>query len=85
MSTTTTINGLTQEPTDLVNRLARIFTFAGPKGMIDWVRKTAAGEGWPRESIHCEEFCAAIRASCRSQTAVSNIVIQVEQKLARSD
>ena len=30
----------------------------GPKGMIDWVRKTAADMGWPREEIHYEEFLA---------------------------
>ena len=30
----------------------------GPKGMIDWVRKTAADMGWPREAIHYEEFLA---------------------------
>ncbi|TGU16837.1 oxidoreductase, partial [Mesorhizobium sp. M4B.F.Ca.ET.150.01.1.1] len=28
----------------------------GPKGMIDWVRKTAAALGWPREAVHHEEF-----------------------------
>ncbi|TIT80450.1 MAG: oxidoreductase [Mesorhizobium sp.] len=30
----------------------------GPKGMIDWVRKTAAALGWPREAVHHEEFLA---------------------------
>lgn len=30
----------------------------GPRGMIDWVRKTAADMGWPREAIHYEEFLA---------------------------
>lgn len=30
----------------------------GPKGMIEWVRKTAAALGWPREAIHYEEFLA---------------------------
>src|SRR5690606_5484826 len=28
----------------------------GPKGMINWVRKTAENLGWPREAIHYEEF-----------------------------
>lgn len=30
----------------------------GPRGMIDWARKTAADLGWPREAIHYEEFLA---------------------------
>ncbi|SEK28430.1 Ferredoxin-NADP reductase [Roseovarius azorensis] len=30
----------------------------GPKGMIEWVRKTAADMGWPREAVHYEEFLA---------------------------
>ena len=30
----------------------------GPKGMINWVRATAAELGWPREAIHHEEFLA---------------------------
>lgn len=30
----------------------------GPKGMIDWVRGTAADLGWPEEAIHYEEFLA---------------------------
>jgi len=30
----------------------------GPKGMIDWVRNTAAAEGWPETCVHYEEFLA---------------------------
>ena len=30
----------------------------GPKGMINWVRQTAGAAGWPRESVHHEEFLA---------------------------
>jgi ferredoxin-NADP reductase len=30
----------------------------GPKGMIAWVRKTAEAAGWPRETVHHEEFLA---------------------------
>ena len=30
----------------------------GPKGMIDWVRKTAAAAGWPKAHVHHEEFLA---------------------------
>ncbi|RBW58356.1 PDR/VanB family oxidoreductase [Ruegeria sp. A3M17] len=30
----------------------------GPKGMIDWVRNTAAAEGWPDDCVHYEEFLA---------------------------
>lgn len=30
----------------------------GPKGMIGWVRNTAARLGWPREAVHHEEFLA---------------------------
>ncbi len=53
----------------------------GPKGMIDWVRKTAAGEGWPRESIHYEEFLAPQSGKpFEIKLAVSNIVIQVGEQ-----
>jgi ferredoxin-NADP reductase len=53
----------------------------GPKGMIDWVRKTAAGEGWPRESIHYEEFLAPQSGKpFEVKLAVSNIVIQVGEQ-----
>ena len=52
-----------------------------PKGMIDWVRKTAAGEGWPRESIHYEEFLAPQSGKpFEVKLAVSNIVIQVGEQ-----
>ncbi|MDG1531038.1 MAG: PDR/VanB family oxidoreductase [Paracoccaceae bacterium] len=30
----------------------------GPKGMIDWARKTAADAGWPEGCVHFEEFLA---------------------------
>jgi ferredoxin-NADP reductase len=30
----------------------------GPEGMIDWVRATAAGLGWPVETVHYEHFAA---------------------------
>ena len=30
----------------------------GPKGMIDWVRTTAAAVGWPDAHVHHEEFLA---------------------------
>ena len=30
----------------------------GPKGMINWVRKTAEDAGWPQAGIHYEEFLA---------------------------
>lgn len=50
----------------------------GPKGMIDWVRKTAAGQGWPREAIHYEEFLAPQPGKpFEVKLAVSNKVIEV--------
>ena len=30
----------------------------GPKGMSDWVHKTAAAAGWPDANVHSEEFTA---------------------------
>jgi ferredoxin-NADP reductase len=30
----------------------------GPKGMIEWVHRTAAAHGWPEENVHSEEFLA---------------------------
>ncbi len=30
----------------------------GPKGMIDWVIRTAGDHGWPAEAVHYEEFLA---------------------------
>lgn len=30
----------------------------GPKGMINWVKSTAAGMGWPANTVHSEEFLA---------------------------
>lgn len=30
----------------------------GPKGMIDWVHRTASEHGWPDEAVHSEEFLA---------------------------
>lgn len=50
----------------------------GPKGMIDWVRATATGLGWPREVIHYEEFLAPQPGKpFEVKLAVSNKVIQV--------
>ncbi len=50
----------------------------GPKGMIDWVRKTAANEGWPREAIHYEEFLAPQPGKpFEVKLAISNKVVQV--------
>lgn len=50
----------------------------GPKGMIDWVRNTAAAAGWPREAIHYEEFLAPQPGKpFEVKLAVSNKVIQV--------
>lgn len=50
----------------------------GPKGMIDWVRKTATDESWPREAIHYEEFLAPQPGKpFEVKLAVSNKVIQV--------
>ncbi|MCL4167167.1 UNVERIFIED_CONTAM: hypothetical protein GTU68_041343, partial [Idotea baltica] len=53
----------------------------GPKGMIEWVRKTAEGEGWPREGIHYEEFLAPQSGKpFEVKLAVSNKVIQVGEQ-----
>jgi ferredoxin len=30
----------------------------GPKGMLTWVRTTAAAAGWPAQAVHFEEFLA---------------------------
>lgn len=50
----------------------------GPKGMIDWVRQTAAAEGWPREAIHYEEFLAPQPGKpFEVKLAVSNKMISV--------
>lgn len=50
----------------------------GPKGMIAWVRKTAAAIGWPREAVHHEEFLAPASGKPFEVTLVrSNKVIQV--------
>jgi ferredoxin-NADP reductase len=50
----------------------------GPKGMIDWVHKTAEELGWPREAIHSEEFLApASGRPFQVKLAQSNKVIQV--------
>lgn len=50
----------------------------GPKGMIDWVRKTATDEGWPLEAIHYEEFLAPQSGKpFQVKLAISNKVIQV--------
>ncbi len=53
----------------------------GPKGMIEWVRGTAAGEGWPREAVHYEEFLAPQPGKpFEVKLAVSNKVIQVGEQ-----
>ncbi len=50
----------------------------GPKGMINWVRSTAADLGWPREAVHYEEFLAPKPGKpFEVKLAVSNKVIQV--------
>lgn len=53
----------------------------GPRGMIDWIRETAADLGWPRESIHFEEFITpATGKPFEVKLAVSNKVIQVGEQ-----
>jgi ferredoxin-NADP reductase len=53
----------------------------GPKGMIDWVRKTAEAEGWPREGIHYEEFLAPQPGKpFEVKLAISNKTIQVGEQ-----
>jgi ferredoxin-NADP reductase len=53
----------------------------GPKGMIDWVCMTAAGEGWPRECIHYEEFLSPQSGKpFEVKLAISNKVIQVGEQ-----
>ncbi|MEH6546771.1 MAG: PDR/VanB family oxidoreductase [Sneathiella sp.] len=53
----------------------------GPKGMINWVRQTAKEAGWPRESIHYEEFLAPESGNPFSaKLAVSNLVIEVGEQ-----
>ena len=50
----------------------------GPKGMIDWVRSSAATLGWPRESIHYEEFLSPQPGKpFEVKLAVSNSIIHV--------
>jgi ferredoxin-NADP reductase len=50
----------------------------GPKGMIGWVRNTAARLGWPRGAVHHEEFLAPSSGKPFEATlARSNKVIQV--------
>ena len=52
----------------------------GPKGMIEWVRQTAATAGWPRETVHYEEFLAPQPGKpFEVKLAVSNKVIQVAE------
>lgn len=53
----------------------------GPKGMIEWVRGKAADLGWPRETIHYEEFLAPQPGKpFEVKLAVSNKVIQVGEQ-----
>ena len=74
------------EKIDLVNMLdgqplGTHLYVCGPKGMIDWVRKTATAEGWPREAIHYEEFLAPQPGKpFEVKLAVSNKVIQVGEQ-----
>lgn len=50
----------------------------GPKGMINWVRGTAEGLGWPHEAVHHEEFLApASGKPFEVKLALSNKVIRV--------
>lgn len=50
----------------------------GPKGMIEWVRGTAAKMGWPREAVHYEEFLAPQPGKpFEVKLAISNRVVQV--------
>ncbi|MGR3624064.1 PDR/VanB family oxidoreductase [Pseudophaeobacter sp.] len=50
----------------------------GPKGMINWVRDTAQGLGWPQDNIHYEEFLAPQPGKpFEVKLAVSNKTIQV--------
>ncbi|ODS24151.1 ferredoxin--NADP(+) reductase [Candidatus Endobugula sertula] len=50
----------------------------GPKGMIEWVCKTAAKYGWPRETVHYEEFLTPRSGKPFQVTlAVSNKTIEV--------
>ncbi len=50
----------------------------GPKGMIEWVCKTAAEHGWPREAIHYEEFLAPKSGKpFEVELAVSNKTVKV--------
>ena len=49
----------------------------GPKGMIDWVHKTAAAAGWPDANVHSEEFTAPQHGKefqvrlCRSEKTIT--------------
>lgn len=50
----------------------------GPKGMIDWVRDVARQLGWPRETVHYEEFLAPQSGKpFEVKLAISNKIIQV--------
>ena len=52
----------------------------GPKGMIGWVRETAARLGWPRQAVHHEEFLAPASGQPFEATlARSNKVIRVDE------
>ncbi|MDG1339564.1 MAG: PDR/VanB family oxidoreductase [Paracoccaceae bacterium] len=53
----------------------------GPKGMIEWVRRTAAAAGWPAEAIHYEEFLAPQPGKpFEVKLAISNKTIQVGEQ-----
>ena len=50
----------------------------GPKGMIEWVLGTASEMGWPRETVHYEEFLAPPSGEAFTvNLAVSEKVIEV--------
>jgi ferredoxin-NADP reductase len=50
----------------------------GPKGMLNWVRNTAAAQGWPEPSVHFEEFLAPGTGQVfEAQLAVSGKTVTV--------
>ncbi|MBC7738993.1 MAG: oxidoreductase [Candidatus Saccharibacteria bacterium] len=53
-------DGMAIDLKDLLNRqpIGTHLYVCGPKGMLNWVRKTAEAAGWPIEAVHFEEFLA---------------------------
>jgi ferredoxin-NADP reductase len=50
----------------------------GPKGMIEWVKSTAAAMGWPANTVHSEEFLAPpVGQRFAVELAVSGKTVQV--------